>query len=429
MRVLLYSAAYSPRLKYIAHFIVEELLGIEVAIIHDIPSFKNSTDIKINYSNSTICADELHILPVDLLFENTITQQTITCFLSNNNKAFFKTGGADFEFDILAASFYLLSRYEEYLPHAKDMYGRYAHQNSLAFREGFLHLPLINIWVKDFITAIQKKFPAFIMQPSIFKFIPTYDIDIAYSYKHKGFIRSLGGFLKSPSAERIKVLMGLQKDPFDTYSWLDTLHENYTLKPLYFFLIAQQNGQYDKNILPNKNAFVQLIKQQAKKYTLGIHPSWQSGDDTQLLQTELHQLQSISGQAISISRQHYIRFDLPEGYQKLLAARITADYSMGYGSINGFRASVATAFYWYDLQKGEATTLRIHPFCFMEANSFYEQKLTAEEAFEELMQYYAVCKNIGGTLITIWHNNTVGSGKIYKGWGQMYQLFLENIVK
>ncbi len=403
-------------------------MGVEVVFIHDVTSFKNLTAIKINYSSSAICADELQILPVALLFENNITQQNINCFLSNNNKAFFKITDADFEFDIFAASFYLLSRYEEYLPHTKDMYGRYAHENSLAFREGFLHLPLINIWVKNFVAAIQRKFPAFIMQPSSFEFIPTYDIDIAYSYKHKGFVRSIGGFFKSPSAERIKVLLGLQKDPFDTYDWLDSLHENYKLKPLYFFLIAQQNGQYDKNILPNKKALAQLIKQHAKKYALGIHPSWQSGDNTQLLQTELHQLQLISRAPISISRQHYIRFDLPEGYQKLLAAGITADYSMGYGSINGFRASVAAAFYWYDLQKDEATTLRIHPFCFMEANSFYEQKLTANEAFDELMQFYVVCKNIGGTLITIWHNNTIGSGKIYKGWGEIYERFLKKIM-
>ncbi len=63
--------------------------------------------------------------------------KTIECFDINFHKAFFETSG-DFPFDIFAASFYLLSRYEEYLPHEKDMYGRYAHTNSLAFREHFL---------------------------------------------------------------------------------------------------------------------------------------------------------------------------------------------------------------------------------------------------------------------------------------------------
>ena len=60
---------------------------------------------------------------------------------------------------------------------------------------------------------------------------------------------------------------------------------------------------------------------------------------------------------------------------------------MGYGSINGFRASVASSFYWYDLEKEEATTLRIFPFCFMDANSYYEQRQTTAQAMTELMRY------------------------------------------
>ena len=77
-------------------------------------------------------------------------------------QAFFKSEG-DYPFDIFSAVFYLLSRYEEYLPHKKDMYGRYAHENSLAFKEGFLNLPLINIWLEDFKNVLKKKFPSLII--------------------------------------------------------------------------------------------------------------------------------------------------------------------------------------------------------------------------------------------------------------------------
>ena len=66
---------------------------------------------------------------------------------------------------------------------------------------------------------------------------------------------------------------------------------------------------------------------------------------------------------------------------------MTDDYSMGYGSINGFRASVASSFYWYDLEKERQTNLRIHPFCFMDANSFYEQRQDPQQTFEELIHY------------------------------------------
>ena len=358
MQVLLYSPTNTPRLQYSCHFIFKELMANEFSIITDIDVFKKKTGIKINYSNDIICNDEIHIKPVNLLFQKSITPQPIECFEVNNNKAFFKIFNADFPFDIFAASFYLLSRYEEYLPHEQDSYGRYAYENSLAFKEGFLQLPLVNIWVKDFLLTLQNRFPAFAPVGQAFTFIPTYDIDIAYSYRHKGFLRNIGGFLKSPSLERVKVLSGFTEDPFDTYHQLEILHKKFKLKPIYFFLVALKNGLFDKNILPEKKAMYQLVQQHAREYITGLHPSWQSGDDALLLKKEKEQLEVMSQSSIAISRQHYIRFNLPGGFQRLLDTGIQEEYSMGYGSTNGFRASVASTFFWYNLQNEEATTLR-----------------------------------------------------------------------
>ncbi len=413
-------------------------MGVEFKLTIDSEAFKNHTGPKINYSDSKISADEFYIQNYPLLFEQDIKSQVIECFTTNSNKAFFKTVNSDLAFDIFAASFYLITRYEEYLPHEKDMYGRYAYENSLTYREGFLKFPLINIWVKDFREKLKEKFPTLNFQLSTFDFKPTYDIDIAWSYKHKGLLRKIGGFLKSPSSERIKVLTGAVKDPFDCYAWLNQLHEQYNLQPLYFFLVADKNGLYDKNILPHTDAMWKLVKHHAAKYSIGLHPSWQSGDDKFLLKKEKQQLMAMIQAAQSVptqidesapipSRQHYIRFNLPEGYERLIAAGITDDYSMGYGSINGFRASVATPFYWYDLEKEAQTALRIHPFCFMDANSFYEQRQNTEQTFEELIHYLSVCKAVNGTLITIWHNNFLGTAKEFEGWKEVYEKFIAQV--
>src|SRR5204862_6117071 len=105
-----------------------------------------------------ISEDEYWLQPHSLLFEKDIKQQLIKCFDTDGQKAFFKTEG-DFSFDIFAAVFYLLSCYEEYLPPEKDMYGRYADENSLAFNENFLHLPLINLWLEEFKASLKEKFP------------------------------------------------------------------------------------------------------------------------------------------------------------------------------------------------------------------------------------------------------------------------------
>lgn len=402
-------------------------MGIDYKLTIDSEKFKTHEGVKINYSDSKISPDEFFIHNHTLIFEQQIQKQNIDCFTLNNYKAFFKTEDCDFPFDILAASFYLISRYEEYLPHEKDMYGRYDYESSLAYKEGFLNLPLINIWIQDLAERLKAEFSNFNCQFSTFSFQPTYDIDIAYSYKHKGILRNVGGFLKNPVLERIKVLTGNTQDPFDSYAWLNQLHQQYKLQPIYFFLVAEKNSLYDKNILPYKDVMWRLIKHHAKKYSIGLHPSWQSGDNKPLIKKEKEQLEAMadSGQIIiTKSRQHYIRFNLPEGYQRLIAADITDDYSMGYGSLNGFRASVASSFYWYDLEKEKQTALRIHPFCFMDANSFYEQKQNPQNTLEELMHYLSICKQVNGTLITIWHNNFLGSATEFKGWKEMYEQFI-----
>jgi hypothetical protein len=424
--ILIYSHISSTRLQYICNFIFNEQLGCSHSITIDSEYFKSHEGPKINYSD-LIFDHAFNIKNHPLLFEDGIKVQSLLCFETNGYKAFFETVDSDISFDIFAASFYLISRYEEYLPHELDMYGRFAHENSLAFKEGFLDQPLINTWLRDFSDSLKTAYPIISFKLSTFSFIPTYDIDIAYSFKHKGLLRNLGGFLKSPSLERITVLLNLEKDPFDSYDFLQQLHSENKLKPIYFFLLATSGSVYDKNISPYSNAMWQLMKRHSKKYRTGLHPSWRSQSDVSILKREKKILETAAGIHILDSRQHYIKFSLPGTFEKLTEAGIENDYSMGYGSINGFRASVASSFYWYHLKEERATTLRLHPFCFMDANSFYEQHLNAEQAYQEIMHYLEMCKKVTGTLISIFHNNFLGTDKQFAGWKEMYIKFTSQV--
>jgi hypothetical protein len=100
---------------------------------------------------------------------------------------------------------------------------------------------------------------------------------------------------------------------------------------------------------------------------------------------------------------------------------------MGYGSINGFRASVASPFYWYDLEREEQTELMLFPFCYMEANSFYEQKKSAQEALEEMTQFHNTVKSVSGYFIMIWHNSFLGTDELHTGWRDIYEQFIKEV--
>ncbi len=430
--MLLYCEHISPRLLYILDLIGKELFYEPFVCTSDKDFFISSSLPKLNYSPEHICDGEYFIQNYSLLFEKDIRLFQIVCFDISEKRAFFKTVG-DFPFDIFAAVFYLVTRYEEYLPFQPDPYGRFPHTASLAYREKFLDFPLINYWLEDFKLSLKEKFPRLVFRMKDFKFIPTYDIDIAYSYKYKGLYRTLGGFARdffngkwNHLIDRWDVLFYKKKDPFDAYEWLDSLHLYCRTRAYYFFLLANKQIGADKNIHPNKKKMQSLVSYHETGYTVGIHPSWQSGDEEAVLMEEVDTLSAITGRPVKYSRQHYIRMSMPKTYRTLIDVGIDKDFSMGYGSANGFRASFASSFFWYDLKAEKQTGLLLFPFCFMDANSFYQARLSTKAAFTELMDYYTKIKRVNGLMITVWHNHFFGDDPVFAGWKEVYEVFLKD---
>lgn len=425
----IYTHHITPRLQYVVSFI-QQLFTQPVQIVTAINNIADNETI-INYSNEVLTVKCFTVHPHGLLTESGVQARVINCMETNGIKAFFPTGG-DMPFDIFAATFYLLSRYEEYLPYTPDQFGRYPHTASLAFKAGFLQQPLVNTWWHYFIKRVQEKLSVQLAGKSQFTFLPTYDIDIAWSYMNKGFWRNTGGWCKdllqgnlSLLNKRIAVLRGKQKDPFDTYGWLHQLHEQYRLKPYYFFLLAHHRTQYEKNIAPDNKQLIALINDHLIRYPVGIHPSWNSSLDEGVMKQEVQTLTQIAGKPVPASRQHYIKLTLPGTYRMLLAQGIRFDFSMGYGSINGFRASVAMPFYWYDLEKEQQTDLLLFPFCFMDANAYYEQNNTPQDALTEMKNLYNSVSEVNGLFSMIWHNNFVGTDPVFTGWKEVYEQFMQ----
>jgi hypothetical protein len=424
-KFIIYAAFTSNRLTYVLDFIFNEVLGVEYILTNAETEYLSSPYFRINYSHKNLISD-LHIGSSGLLYETEIVEKEIYCTKWNELPIFFQTQESEIPFDFFSAVFYLLSRYEEYLPHELDSYFRFPHVQSIAFQNNFLNLPLIDLWIEALKKRMFLKNQSVQFKENKFQILPTYDIDIAYSFKGKGFGRNIAGTLKDilkfnfkNISLRLNVLFANHKDPYDSFDFLDKIHEQFSLKPIYFFLLSE-GSQYDKNIDCHSTLMKELISTIQSKYEIGIHPSWKSHERYEVLQKETLLLNKVTK-----SRQHYIRFALPETYRNLVNVGITDDYSMGYGSINGFRASTSRSFNWFDVEKNEVSHLRLHPFCFMECNSFFEQKYTAEKASEELLHYVKVIKEVNGNLITIWHNFSLGTDPLWKGWKEMYVDFLE----
>ncbi len=423
--MLIYTPHITPRVEYIIQYFNEKLF-ITAELTSNKEDYIRYQGIKINYSNHRISREEFLICPAGLLHQQVIRKQQIECFNRNGTKAFFKTKNDDQGFDIFSAVFYLITRYEEYLEFEPDEYGRYAHWNALAWKEGFIHQPLIDIWLLEFSNELSKRFPNFKPQSKNHQLVLTYDIDIAWSYLHKGFWRNTGALLRNPASlkKRFKVLRGREADPFDSYQWLQQLHQQYQVQVIYFLLVATERSALDKNISPKKPTFHQLVKQLQQHGSIGLHASVFSNTAKPYLLKEKSMLEWITQSKIIQSRHHYLRLHTPHDYRDLIAAGITDDYTMGYGTVNGFRASTSNSFLWYDLESETTTSLRIHPFVFMDANSFYELRQSSTEAFAELQQLYATVKKVNGTFITVFHNHFLGTDEMFTGWREGYAAFV-----
>ena len=433
--IIVYAPLISQRLSYIA----KELLP-GCSLTDDRNFFLQATGYRINYSD-TFLEGIFSIVPKGLLYETDISEQDIAVWSLDSLPVFFETTG-DLGFDFFAAAFYLLSRYEEYLPYTPDQYGRYPHESSLAYRGNFLDRPLINEWL----LLLQEKLNGFYthhsrftvddsrlaIHDSRFIFIPTYDVDEAFSYLHKPLWKNVLGFYRDllqgkfeAVMERGNVYSGRKPDPYDTFDWLDRLHAAYRLQPLYFFLTIVKRGEYDKNLPASSHSLQHLYQKLSEKYATGLHPSWQSGTDEWLLEKELEAMKEITGVRPHISRNHYLRFTVPHTYRRLIAAGISDDYSMGYGAANGFRASYALPFRWYDLEKETITELTLHPFCFMEATAFFSLGYSAAEAGAELQYYHDIVKKVHGEFITLFHNHFLTEQLQWIAWREMYAAFLQ----
>ena len=430
--LIIFTEELTPRLEYISKFIFNEILGCKFSFTNSIEKATSISLPILNYSNIFI-ENSVQIFPEKLLFKTNIEPQKIEVFTQNEISIFFANNKSSIGFDIFAASFYLLTRYEEYLPFIDDEFGRFPHTESVAFKNNFLQQPLINVWCQHLKSALQYYFPEIIFSKKEFKYLSTYDIDMAFSYQHKGAFRNIFAGFKdlltgkfASVTNRIQVLFFNKKDPFDCFDALEILHKKFNMQPIYFFLVGK-NGKLDKNILLTKIAMQNLIKKVSENYPIGIHPSFESNFSNLIFKEELNNLENVANKKITINRQHYIRYKLPETFNLLVKNKIHQDYSLGYGSINGFRASTCTPHYWFNIIENKVKDLKLFPFCFMDANSFFEQKQNVEQTNDELLYYLKICKKYNGNFIPIWHNFILGSDKKFAGWMEMYLSFLEKM--
>lgn len=428
--LLVYTPKITPRLKFAFKHVCVNILGISVDFTTTVENFVSHDSLKMSYAKKPL-GKEVFISSAAILFEQGLSDYTISVADWEDTKCFFAANpDSHLPFDIFAATFYLLSRYEEYLPHVKNNYGGYKMENSLAFREGFLKQPVIDIWALKFKKCLLNSYPEFEFPEKTYTIQPIIDVGTAYYYKHKGTVRIIGSLFKDVIGLRFTniytcfaVLLGAKKDPYDVYKYIINKQKQSKVKFIVFFLVGDYST-HDKSISIQKNNFKTLIKHIGDYCKVGLRISFLGITDTEIIKKEKQRLQGVINTDVVATRNSFSKLNLPKVYRKLINLSIHNDYSMGYEEEVGFRAGTCTPFFFYDINKEIQTPLKLHPYQF--SDTAVRSKIAATERKYVLQAVINQTKRVNGNFVAIFHNYTFGKSQQWKGYKDLFNMVLSS---
>ncbi|QTY25882.1 carbohydrate esterase [Flavobacterium sp. CS20] len=368
MEILIYVPEITPRINYTFRQVCKRILGFKINFTTKIETFIAYKGAKFSYANQRL-GNEVFIQACGLLQEQGVNDLEINVSIWQGEPYFFKTSlQSDIPYDIFLCSFFLLTRYEEYLPHVKNRIGDFPAQESLAYKNGFLQKPIVNIWIDVFSKILQNKFKDINLNSNSSQVNIIVAVEKAFKYRKYGISRSIAGFVGdtiqlkfSDVYSRIKTWFYSNNDPFDVYDELIRFKNDYNVDMKFMFLL----GDYSintKNINHRKKIYQKLIKSMGDYCEIGLMPSHEAIHEFDILNKEIDRFEKISNRELeSIMIKDY-ELNFPDFYISLDKTNIKKDFSMGYSDHIGYRAGTSHSFLFYDLNLEQASPIEIHPF-------------------------------------------------------------------
>jgi len=432
--LLIFVPKITPRISYTFSLFFNSIFYADYKITENENEYKAYEGPKFNYSTRPIEDENLFFYSSSLLSETGINNQSILVSEWNGLKIFYQVNKGVLPLDLFAASFYLVSRYEEYLAVSLDKHKRFRANDSLAFKNQFLNLPLVNLWALELKKILLEKYPKLSIKENTYAAIHTVDIDIAYAHLGRTWKITLGSYLRAflrfdfkEIADKTFTLIGSRKDKYDTYDYQESTFKKYSLKPIYFFL-AGNRGKYDKNVSPETKRFHELIKKLESFADIGIHPSYKSNSVPEIVEQEIKRIENSLSTRITKSRQHFLKISLPETYRCLTKLNIRDDYSLAYASYPGFRASICTPFLFYDLQKEETLPVKVHPSIVMDGTLNDYMNISTSESVFIIKDLIKKVKQCNGEFISILHNDNLSELGRWKGWREVFEVMIKESI-
>lgn len=314
-------------------------------------------------------------------------------------------------FDIVGSTFFMASRWEEKLG-PFDQHNRFLAASSIAHKFGFLKRPIVH----EYAVWLQKELETqglYIETQRIFKKVFSCDIDFPFYWDHNPYGKLLSAFGKKGlhfglqqwrSYKQFK--KGYKNDPYFTFKRMMDDADHYDIE-LQFYMMSGGNTKYDGMYELTDPRIRQLIQQiKARKHQIGLHGSYNSHSDADMILHEKKALEQVVGETITIGRQHFLRFKLPLTWQILDHAGFSMDSTAGYADQPGFRCGLCIPFPVFDIILRKQLDLFEQPLILMDATIRHYLDLNAEAGIDIVNELTDQVKKHRGEFVFLWHNSS-----------------------
>jgi hypothetical protein len=365
MKLLIYVPLLTPRIKYIFNFIFTDVLKTQIGFSSNLAEFKQSGLAKISYAEHAV-GNELFFKNSELLLSHSIVYPTIKTTVFGDTIVPFAVSGGALPFDVFAASFYFVSRYEEYLPQHNGQQNFNA-EHSLQNKLKLLQIPIIDAWALIIKNLLLKQFPnlLFFKKQFIFKSL----ICMAPDSPKSGRLIHLADIMLKKIRSKFGKIHEIDSSQLLIQKFVEEAHSPYGQEATFF-----QNS------------------------------------------------------ACNIDQECDGVIELPDTYLKSIRLGANNDYRMGYSHTPGFRAGTCTPFYWYDLQLEKSTHLLIHPVAINDAGLRLDKPINVLMTVQQWQNLVDTVKMLEGSFYMLWHKDNLCDGDRGKTGRKLYKEMLMNFL-